>query len=548
MTAMTASLERERGTMTAAERLVIFASSLGTVFEWYDFYIYGTLAPILAVQFFAGVNPSAAFIFTLLAFAAGFAVRPFGALFFGRLGDLIGRKYTFLITMTLMGLGTFCIGLLPNYATWGIAAPITLIGLRLVQGLALGGEYGGAAIYVAEHAPKNQRGFYTSWIQTTATVGLFMALLIVLGIRTSMGEPAFAGNGSFSDGWRIPFLLSAILLAVSIWIRLKLAESPVFLRMKEEGRNSKRPLTEAFGQWSNARIAILALLGATAGEAVVWYGGQFYALFFLTQTLKVPAVTAQILIAVGLLLGTPFFILFGWLSDRIGRKPIILAGFLLAAVTYFPIFKAITHYANPALEVALSSSPVTVIADPNECSFQLKLTGIEQYTTSCDIAKSALVARSVNYENQAAPAGTVAQVKIGEQTIAANTPNFPAVLGQAIVQHGYPASADPNQISYVPTTLLLMLLVIYVTLVYAPIAAWLVELFPTRIRYSGLSLPYHIGNGWFGGFLPATAFAIVAATGDIYSGLWYPIVIASVSFVIGLIFLPETKDVDITRN
>jgi MFS family permease len=548
MTTMTASLERERGTMTSAERLVIFASSLGTVFEWYDFYIYGTLAPILAVQFFAGVNPSAAFIFTLLAFAAGFAVRPFGALFFGRLGDLIGRKYTFLITMTLMGLGTFCIGLLPTYATWGIAAPITLIGLRLFQGLALGGEYGGAAIYVAEHAPKNQRGFYTSWIQTTATVGLFMALLIVLGIRTSMGEPAFAGNGSFLDGWRIPFLLSAILLAVSIWIRLKLAESPVFLRMKEEGRNSKRPLTEAFGQWSNARIALLALLGATAGEAVVWYGGQFYALFFLTQTLKVPAVTAQILIALGLLLGTPFFILFGWLSDRIGRKPIILAGFLLAAVTYFPIFKAITHYANPALEVALSSSPVTVIADPNECSFQLKLTGIEQYTTSCDIAKSALVARSVNYENQAAPAGTGAQVKIGEQTIAANTPNFSAVLGQAIVQHGYPASADPSQISYVPTMLLLMLLVIYVTLVYAPIAAWLVELFPTRIRYSGLSLPYHIGNGWFGGFLPATAFAIVAATGDIYSGLWYPIVIASVSFVIGLIFLPETKDVDITRN
>jgi MFS family permease len=545
---MTASMERARGTMTADERLVIFASSLGTVFEWYDFYIYGTLAPILAVQFFAGVNPSAAFIFTLLAFAAGFAVRPFGALFFGRLGDLIGRKYTFLITMTLMGLGTFCIGLLPNYATWGIAAPITLIGLRLFQGLALGGEYGGAAIYVAEHAPKNQRGFYTSWIQTTATVGLFMALLIVLGIRTSMGEPAFAGNGSFTDGWRIPFLLSAILLAVSIWIRLKLAESPVFLRMKEEGRNSTRPLTEAFGQWANLKIAILALLGATAGEAVVWYGGQFYALFFLTQTLKVPAVTAQILIALGLLLGTPFFILFGWLSDRIGRKPIILVGFLLAALTYFPIFKAITHFANPALEMALASSPVTVIADPSECSFQLKLTGIEQYTTSCDIAKSALVTRSVNYDNQAAPAGSVAQVKIGEQTIAANTPNFPAVLQQAIVQHGYPASADPNQISYVPTVLLLMLLVIYVTLVYAPIAAWLVELFPTRIRYSGLSLPYHIGNGWFGGFLPATAFAIVAATGDIYSGLWYPIVIASVSLVIGFFFLPETKDVDITRT
>jgi MFS family permease len=548
MTAMTASLERERGTMTADERLVIFASSLGTVFEWYDFYIYGTLAPILAAQYFAGVNPSAAFIFTLLAFAAGFAVRPFGALFFGRLGDLIGRKYTFLITMTLMGLGTFCIGLLPNYATWGIAAPVTLIGLRLFQGLALGGEYGGAAIYVAEHAPKNQRGFYTSWIQTTATVGLFMALLIVLGIRTSMGETAFAGNGSLSDGWRIPFLLSAILLAISIWIRLKLNESPVFLRMKEEGRNSKRPLTEAFGQWSNAKIAILALLGATAGEAVVWYGGQFYALFFLTQTLKVPAVTAQILIALGLLLGTPFFILFGWLSDKIGRKPLILAGFALAVLTYFPIFKAITHFANPALEAALASAPVTVIADPSECSFQLKLTGVEQFTTSCDIAKSALVARSVNYENQAAPAGSVAQVKIGEQVIPANTPNFAAVLGQAITRHGYPAAADPNQIAYVPTVLLLMVLVIYVTLVYAPIAAWLVELFPTRIRYSGLSLPYHIGNGWFGGFLPATAFAIVAATGDIYSGLWYPIGVAAMSLVVGLIFLPETKDVDITRH
>ena len=401
--------------MTAEERMVIFASSLGTVFEWYDFYIYGTLAPILAAQFFAGVNPSAAFIFTLLAFAAGFAVRPFGALFFGRLGDLIGRKYTFLITMTLMGLGTFAIGLLPNYAAWGIAAPITLICLRLFQGLALGGEYGGAAIYVAEHSPKNKRGFYTSWIQTTATVGLFMALLIVLGIRTWMGETEFAGHGSLTDGWRIPFLLSAILLGVSIWIRLRLNESPVFLRMKAEGRGSKRPLTEAFGQWANLKIAILALLGATAGEAVVWYGGQFYALFFLTQTLKVPAVTAQILIAVGLLIGTPFFILFGWLSDKVGRKPIILAGFLLAALTYFPIFKAITHYANPALEAALASSPVTVIADPNECSFQLKLTGTETFTTSCDIAKSALVARSVNYDNQAAPKGTVAQVKIGEQ-------------------------------------------------------------------------------------------------------------------------------------
>jgi MFS family permease len=546
MTAITASVNQE-GSMTAEERMVIFASSLGTVFEWYDFYIYGTLAPILAAQFFAGVNPSAAFIFTLLAFAAGFAVRPFGALFFGRLGDLIGRKYTFLITMTLMGLGTFAIGLLPNYAAWGIAAPITLICLRLFQGLALGGEYGGAAIYVAEHAPKNKRGFYTSWIQTTATVGLFMALLIVLGIRTWMGETEFAGHGNLTDGWRIPFLLSAILLGVSIWIRLRLNESPVFLRMKAEGRGSKRPLTEAFGQWANLKIAILALLGATAGEAVVWYGGQFYALFFLTQTLKVPAVTAQILIAVGLLIGTPFFILFGWLSDKVGRKPIILAGFLLAALTYFPIFKAITHYANPALEAALASSPVTVIADPDECSFQLKLTGTETFTTSCDIAKSALVARSVNYDNQAAPKGTVAQVKIGEQTIPANTPNFASVLGQAITAHGYPAAADTSKINYPMTILLLSILVIFVTLVYAPIAAWLVELFPTRIRYSGLSLPYHIGNGWFGGFLPAIVFAIVAATGNIYSGLWYPIVIACMSLVVGFLFLPETKDVDITK-
>jgi MFS family permease len=540
-TTITASGYREGG-MTSEERMVIFASSLGTVFEWYDFYIYGTLAPILAAQFFSGVNPTAAFIFTLLAFAAGFAVRPFGALFFGRLGDLIGRKYTFLITMTLMGAGTFFIGLLPSYASAGLIAPVILIALRLFQGLALGGEYGGAAIYVAEHAPKNKRGYYTSWIQTTATVGLFMALLLVLGIRTSQGEPDFA-----AWGWRIPFLLSAVLLAVSIWIRLKLNESPVFLKMKEEGKGSKRPLTEAFGNWANLKIAILALLGATAGEAVVWYGGQFYALFFLTQTLKVPAVTAQIMIATGLLLGTPFFILFGWLSDKIGRKPIILAGFALAVLTYFPIFAALTHFVNPKLERALASAPVIVTADPAECSFQFNPVGISKFTTSCDIAKSALVTRSVNYQNVTAPHGTIASVKIGEQSIPANTPNFAQVLGQAIVAHGYPAAADPNDINFVAAIILLTILVIYVTLVYAPIAAWLVELFPTRIRYSGLSLPYHIGNGWFGGFLPATAFAIVAATGNIYSGLWYPIAVAAGSFVIGLIFLPETKDVDITK-
>src|SRR5580700_1083055 len=517
MTTMALNPARSGG-MTSEERLVIFASSLGTVFEWYDFYIYGTLAVFLAKYFFSNVPANVAFIFTLLAFAAGFAVRPFGALIFGRLGDKIGRKYTFLVTMSLMGVGTFLIGLLPGYATWGILAPVVLILFRLVQGLALGGEYGGAAIYVAEHAPANKRGFYTSWIQTTATLGLFMAILIILGIRTWMGEAAFG-----DWGWRIPFLLSAILLAVSIWIRLKLNESPLFQKMVAEGKQSKRPLTEAFGQWSNLKIAILALLGATAGEAVVWYGGQFYALFFLTQTLKVPGTTAQIMIAIGLLIGTPCFILFGALSDRIGRKPIMLAGFALAAVTYFPIFQGITHFANPKLEAALAASPVTVTADPAECSFQFKATGVEKFTTGCDQIKTALVNLSVNYNNVSAPAGTKASVQIGDTTIAADAPDLAKTIGAAVKAHGYPASADVNDINYPMTVLLLLILVVYVTMVYGPIAAWLVEMFPTRIRYSGLSLPYHIGNGWFGGFLPATVFAIVAATGNIYSGLWYPV-------------------------
>ena len=541
MSTMAVNASRTGG-MTSEERLVIFASSLGTVFEWYDFYIYGTLAVFLAKYFFSNVPANVAFIFTLLAFAAGFAVRPFGALIFGRLGDMIGRKYTFLITMSLMGIGTFFIGVLPGFATWGILAPVVLIALRLVQGLALGGEYGGAAIYVAEHAPANKRGYYTSWIQTTATLGLFVALLLILGIRTSMGEAAFA-----DWGWRIPFLLSAVLLAVSLWIRLKLNELPLFQRMVDEGKQSKRPLTEAFGQWSNLKIAILALLGATAGEAVVWYGGQFYALFFLTQTLKVPGTTAQIMIAIGLLIGTPCFILFGALSDRIGRKPIMLAGFALAAVTYFPIFQGITHFANPKLEAALAASPVTVTADPAECSFQFKATGVEKFTTGCDQIKTALVNLSVNYNNVSAAAGTKASVQIGDQTIASDTPNLAAAIAAAVKGHGYPAGADPNDINYPMTVLLLVILVVYVTMVYGPIAAWLVEMFPTRIRYSGLSLPYHIGNGWFGGFLPATVFAIVAATGNIYSGLWYPIGIAAMSFVVALIFLPETKDRDITH-
>jgi MFS family permease len=541
MTTMAVNAPRTGG-MTSQERLVIFASSLGTVFEWYDFYIYGTLGVFLAKYFFSNVPANVGFIFALLAFAAGFAVRPFGALIFGRFGDLIGRKYTFLVTMSLMGIGTFFIGVLPGYASWGILAPIVLIALRLIQGLALGGEYGGAAIYVAEHAPSNKRGYYTSWIQTTATLGLFLALLLILGIRTAMGETAFA-----DWGWRLPFLLSAILLAVSLWIRLKLNESPLFQKMVDEGKQSKRPLTEAFGQWSNLKIAILALLGATAGEAVIWYGGQFYALFFLTQTLKVPGVSAQIMIAVALLIGTPFFIVFGALSDRIGRKPIMLAGFALAAVTYFYIFQGITHFANPKLEAALANAPVTVTADPGECSFQFKATGTEKFTTGCDNIKAALVNLSVNYNNVAAAPGTKASVQIGDQTIAADAPNLAAAIAAAVKAHGYPAGADPNDINYPMTVLLLTILVVYVTMVYGPIAAWLVEMFPTRIRYSGVSLPYHIGNGWFGGFLPATVFAIVAATGNIYSGLWYPIGVAAMSFIVALIFLPETKDRDIAQ-
>ncbi len=441
MTTMAVNAPRTGG-MTSQDRLVIFASSLGTVFEWYDFYIFGTLYAILSTKFLSGVTPSVAVVLLLLIFAAGFAVRPLGALIFGRVGDMVGRKYTFLVTMTLMGLGTFLIGLLPTYAQWGVAAPAGLIALRLLQGLALGGEYGGAAIYVAEHAPANKRGYYTSWIQTTATLGLFLALLLILGIRTAMGEAAFA-----DWGWRIPFLLSAVLLAVSLWIRLKLNESPLFQRMVDEGKQSKRPLTEAFGQWSNLKIAILALLGATAGEAVVWYGGQFYALFFLTQTLKVPGTTAQIMIAIGLLIGTPCFILFGALSVRIGRKPIMLAGFALAAVTYFPIFQGITHFANPKLEAALAASPVTVTADPAECSFQFKATGVEKFTTGCDQIKTALVNLSVNYNNVSAAAGAKASVQIGDQTIAADTPNLAAAIAAAVKGHGYPAGADPNDIN-----------------------------------------------------------------------------------------------------
>jgi MFS family permease len=535
--------------MTREERKVIIASSVGTIFEWYDFYLAGSLAANIAANFFAGVNPTAAFIFTLLGFAAGFAVRPFGALFFGSLGDLIGRKYTFLVTMTLMGIATFVVGLLPGYASIGIAAPILFIACRLLQGLALGGEYGGAATYVAEHAPQGRRGFYTSWIQTTATVGLFLSLLVILVLRLSLTPEQFA-----AWGWRVPFLVSILLLAVSIWIRLQLQESPAFQRMKAEGKGSKTPLREAFGVWKNAKIALIALFGGTAGQAAVWYTGQFYALFFLTQTLKLDGTTSNIVIAVALAIGTPFFIFFGWLSDKIGRKPIILAGCALAMVTYFPLFHALTNAVNPALNAAIEKSPVTVIADPNECSFQFNPTGTASFTSSCDIAKSFLARNSVNYGNQSAPAGTPAQIKIGDKVItsfdkakagaegAAKEKAFNTEATAAIRAAGYPAAADPKQVNMTMVIVILTILVIYVTMVYGPIAALLVELFPTRIRYSGMSLPYHIGNGWFGGFLPPTAFAIVAATGNIYSGLWYPIVVAGMTLVVGLLFMPETKN------
>lgn len=641
------------GDLDQGKAIVVFASSLGTVFEWYDFYLYGSLAAIIAKQFFSGVNETAGFIFALAAFAAGFIVRPFGALVFGRLGDLIGRKYTFLVTILIMGLSTFGVGLLPNYATIGFAAPVILVALRVLQGLALGGEYGGAATYVAEHAPDNKRGLYTSWIQTTATLGLFLSLLIILACRTWMSTPVSDAPGAptafDSWGWRIPFLLSAILLAISVWIRLKLNESPVFQKMKAEGKASKAPLTESFLRWGNLKIVILALLGLTAGQAVVWYTGQFYALFFLTQTLKVDPVAANLMIAGSLAIGTPFFVLFGWLSDKIGRKPIIMLGCLLAIVTYFPIFKAITQYANPALFDAQAKSPVTVTADPANCSFQFNPVGTSKFTTACDIAKSALVKAGIPYSNIAGPAG-VATVKIGDVTVpavaaakvaedtkaksdevtaslkgageagiaaaatAADTaitdyltsvglkdarPNedpakaktlsaqiaaamnadayknatdktaelgkivdgalktggfgaaasdaFAGNLAGALKTAGYPAKADPAGIHTGMVILMLTILVIYVTMVYGPIAAMLVELFPTRIRYSSMSLPYHIGNGWFGGFLPTTAFAIVAATGDIYSGLWYPIIVAAMTLVIGTFLVKETRGTDIHK-
>ena len=574
--------------MSSEEKKVIFASSLGTVFEWYDFYLYGSLAAIIAKQFFSGLDAGSAFIFALLAFAAGFIVRPFGAIFFGRLGDMIGRKYTFLVTILIMGLSTFIVGILPTYASIGVAAPVILIALRLLQGLALGGEYGGAATYVAEHAPHGKRGAYTAWIQTTATLGLFLSLMVILGTRIAIGEEAFA-----DWGWRIPFLVSIALLAVSVYIRLSMNESPAFVKMKAEGKTSKAPLTESFGQWKNLKIVILALIGLTAGQAVVWYTGQFYALFFLTQSLKVDGATANLFVAASLIIGTPFFIVFGAWSDKIGRKPIIMMGCLLAVLTYFPVFEQLTKAANPDLHAAQQANKVVVIADPAECSFQFNPTGTVKFTSSCDIAKQKLAASSVSYSNEIAAPGTPALIKVGdveikttvtpedvaaakeaaEQKLAALKAEAPvnakavktaedalknlsdekkskdavisANLSAALKAAGYPAKADPAKVNNVYVIAILTYLVILVTMVYGPIAAMLVEMFPTRIRYTSMSLPYHIGNGWFGGLLPTTAFAIVAQTGNMYNGLWYPIIIAGATFIIGTLFIKETKDVDI---
>jgi MFS family permease len=545
MTARAIAVAQTRG----SDRLVIAGASAGTVFEWYDFYLYGSLATFITEHFFSGVNATTGYIFALLAFAAGFAVRPFGALVFGRLGDLWGRKNTFLVTMVLMGLSTFTVGLLPGYDQIGVAAPVALIVMRLVQGLALGGEYGGAATYVAEHAPEGKRGLYTSWIQTTATLGLFLSLIVIILVRTQVGEPVFK-----AWAWRVPFLVSIVLLGVSLWIRLRLNESPVFQKMVDEGTTSKAPLTESFAKWPNLKLVLLALAGLTAGQAVVWYTGQFYALFFLEKMLKVEGVLTNWLVAIALLLGTPFFVVFGWLSDRIGRKPIILAGCLLAVLTYFPIFKTLTVAANPQLAAASAAAPVTVVADPADCAFQFDPVGKKTFASSCDLAKSALANAGVSYLNQAAPAGSVAVVKIGQGELAsfhgdalsaaelkAQKTAWTKALGEHLKAAGYPAKSDPATMNRPLVVALLWLLVLYVTMVYGPIAAALVEMFPARIRYTSMSLPYHIGNGWFGGFLPTTAFAMVAATGNIYYGLWYPVTVAAITFVVGLLFVKEMR-------
>ncbi len=520
------------------ERKVIFASSLGTVFEWYDFFLYGALAAVISKQFFAGVNDTTAFIFALMAFAAGFLVRPFGALVFGRLGDMIGRKYTFLVTILLMGLSTFAVGLLPTYASIRVAAPIILVTLRMLQGLALGGEYGGAAIYVAEHAPANKRGSYTSWIQSTATLGLLLSLLVILACRQLTGD-------EFETwGWRLPFLLSIVLLGISTWIRLSMRESPAFLKMKAEGKVSKAPLRESFTQWGNLKVVLTALFSINAGQAVTFYTAQFYVLFFLTQVLKVDGGTANGLLIVALVLGAPFFIVAGWLSDRIGRKPVLLAGLLLATLFYFPLFKGLTHYANPAIDQASRRSPISVVADPATCTFQFDPVGKATFDSPCDKVKTFLVKAGLPYSTVAAPAGSDVRIQVGETEIA----GFDAeAMAAAVKAAGYPQQADGSQVNKPMVIAIIFALVLISTLCYGPLAALMVELFPTRIRYSSLSLPYHIGNGWFGGFLPTVSFALVVYTGDIFYGLWYPVLITGGSLVCALLFLRETRHTDIHR-
>jgi MFS family permease len=525
------------------EKRVIFASSLGTVFEWYDFYLYAVLAPFFAALFFPPGNQTAALLSAFAAYAAGFLVRPFGALLFGRIGDLVGRKYTFLITIVVMGGSTFLVGLLPTYESVGWAAPILMVSLRLLQGLALGGEYGGAATYVAEHAPNHRRGYDTSWIQTTATLGLFLALLVIWLCRSNMDAKMFA-----EWGWRVPFWVSVILLAFSVYIRLKLEESPVFQKMKSEGKGSKQPLTDSFLKYPNNKYVLLALLGATAGQGVVWYTGQFYALFFLIITLKLDYVSAYTLIGLSLLIGTPFFIVFGWLSDRIGRLKIILAGCLIAAVTYFPLFAGLTHYINPGLEEFSAKTPISVTADRATCQFHI-FVGPWSKFSECDRAKDFLTKQGLSFRSIDGAAGSPVVTTIGSGADAVKIEGAEAkVLGAALAKAGYTSAPDKSRINWVMAEAILVVMVIYVTMVYGPIAAFLVELFPVRIRYTSMSLPYHIGNGWFGGMLPLTATAMVAATGDIYYGLWYPIAVAVMTLIIGSLFLRETRHRDIHHN
>lgn len=527
-----------KGSTGREERKIIFASSLGTVFEWYDFFLYGALATVLSKQFFAGVNDTTAFIFALMAFAAGFLVRPFGALVFGRLGDMIGRKYTFLMTIILMGLSTFAVGLLPTYASIGIAAPIMLVVLRMLQGLALGGEYGGAATYVAEHAAPGKRGFNTSWIQSTATLGLLLSLLVVLSCRYLTGDQFEVW------GWRLPFLLSIVLLGISTWIRMSMHESPAFVKMKAEGKTSKSPIRESFGKWENLKIVLIALFGINAGQAVTFYTAQFYVLFFLTQMLKMDPAQANLLLIISVVIGAPFFIFFGWLSDRVGRKPILMLGLLLATVLYFPLFKALSHYANPQIDTASRQSPIVVMADPATCTFQFDPVGKARFDSPCDKVKTFLVKQGLPYTSQAAAPGTEVQVSVGEQKISGFDE---AAMRAAVTEVGYPAKADPSSVNQPMVVLMMVLLTLIATMTYGPLAAVMVELFPTRIRYTSMSLPYHIGNGWFGGFLPTVSFALVVYTGDIFYGLWYPVVITGVSLVVGMLCLKETRNVDINK-